>query len=140
MYDWASVSSFDLYGLSWQGCILTIICCLMWEWQFLGLKILLKCQENILNFINCKGSSFQNILYQRAVYHLHIRWNSRRGFFYNITKVEIAIKRSWICKCERFLIFDVKNVLLFWWANSIKTNLQTCNLHTGQSIDYKSVN
>ena len=90
MYDWASVSSFDLYGLSWQGCILTIICCLMWEWQFLGLKILLKCQENILNFINCKGSSFQNILYQRAVYHLHIRWNSRRGFFYNITKVEIA--------------------------------------------------
>ena len=31
---------------------------------------MLKCQENILKFITCKGSSFQNILYQRAVYHL----------------------------------------------------------------------
>ena len=43
-----------------------------------------------------------------------------------------------ICKCENFLSFA--NVIFFsiWGANSIETNLQTCNLPIGQSISYKS--
>ena len=53
-----------------------------------------------------------------------------------MTKVEMAkyihlqIRKLFIiCKCDSFSI---------WGANSIKTNLQTCNLPIGQSISYKS--
>ena len=120
MYDLALVSWFDLYGLSWQGCICIIV---------------LKCQEDIINFINCMGLS--EYFTSKSCLSF-TRWNSRRHFFYN-NKSRNRKKIS-ICKYEKFLTFDVKNVLLFWWANSIKTNLQTCNFYTSQSIDYKSVN
>ena len=95
---------------------------------------MLKFQENILNFINCKGSSFQNILYQRAVYHLH-RWNSRRGFFYNN-------------KSRNSKIYPFANVKSFWhlmWKTFCYSGgpIQSKPIYrivTGQSIDYKSVN
>ena len=89
------------------------------------LRICIKIAIDIINFINCMGLS--EYFTSKSCLSF-TRWNSRRHFFYN--------NKSWnrkkisICKCEKFLTFDVKNVLLFWWANSIKTNLQTCNLHT----------
>ena len=61
-----------------------------------------------------------------------------RRFFYN--------DKSWNSK--RYLFANVKSFWhLMWktfchsgWANSIKTDLQTCNSRTGQYVSYKSVN
>ena len=49
-----------------------------------------------------------------------------------MTKVKMA--KISICKCENILLFDIENL-----ASLIKTNLQMCNLWTGQSLKYTSV-
>ena len=65
-----------------------------------------------------------------------IRQTAAEGISSIMTKVEMAKYihlQMWklfiICKCDFFSI---------WGANSIETNLQTCNLPIGQSISYKS--
>ena len=63
---------------------------------------------------------------------------SGRHFFYN--------DKSWNGK--RYLFANVKSFWHLMWKtfchsgreNSIKTNLETCNLWTGQYVSYKSVN
>ena len=74
-------------------------------------------------------------------------------FFFNSGKLSCLHRRRFFFndKSQNSKRYPFANVKSFWhlmWkmfchsggANSIKTNLQTCNLHTGQSINYKSLN
>ena len=62
------------------------------------------------------------------------------GFSSTVTKDEIAKDIYVFANVKRFWTLMWKKFCHSGGENSIKTKLQTCNLHTGQSINYKSVN
>ena len=65
---------------------------------------------------------------------------STEGVSSTMIKVKLAKDIYLQSKCEKFLIYDVKNLLPFDWGKFNKFFLQTCNLHSGQSINYMSGN